>query len=297
MQMDELNFLSPSAASPAQQNQTGFDSATALAFFESHGKVQEIAADEVIFSENEKSNAFLFQRSKMYLLLEGEIELSVQGNAVGTVQAGEIFGEMASITQLPRSATATTLIDCRVISLDDKQFKNALADTPEFALTLMVLMTRRLRAMVAKLNASNALAMHFDTEGYPVLDKKLLAELEDELGENAVMRYAENKYIMQQGQAGVFMYIVLEGQINIVMQNQVVEKIGPGGIFGELALVERTERLASAIAFDDCAVLAINRATFIELVKENPAFGLAILSAIGERLRFVISLIAEHSEA
>lgn len=293
--MEDLDFLSK-PEKPAAQPQATFDAAAALEFFQSHGKEQLIAANEVIFSENQKSDSFLLQRNKMYLLLEGNIALTVEDEPIGTVNTGEIFGEMASLTQMPRSATATATTACRVIALDDKQFKHALQQNPEFALTLMLLMTQRLRNMLAELKASGALARHEDDGNFPILDKNLLAELAEELGDNAVMRYEAGKVFMQEGQSGVFMYIVLEGRIHIQIQSHVVEEIGPGGIFGEMALLERTERLASAVAETECTVLAINRATFLSLIQDNPDFGMAILGAIGERLRFMVSAYADKAE-
>ncbi|HEU0187420.1 MAG TPA: cyclic nucleotide-binding domain-containing protein [Gallionellaceae bacterium] len=281
--MDDLDFLGkPEKSTP--QDQLTFDPRIALAFFRLQGKPRQIKAGDALFAENEKSHAFLLQRSKMYLLTSGTIQLSVQGKAVGVVKAGEIFGEMASLTQMPRTATATAATDCNVIALDDKQFKSALQEQPEFALTLMVLMTWRMRKMLA---ASAARVEGMAADAYPMLDKNLLAELSNELGENAVMRYPEGKAIVEAGQSGLFMYIVLAGQISIRMRDRIVEEIGPGGIFGEMALVDSGERMGTAIAETNCEVLAVSRATFLDLVRSNPEFGLAILSTIGERLRNV----------
>src|SRR5512147_3155392 len=95
--MEDLDFLAkPDRPSP--QDQLTFDPRAALAFFRLQGKPQQLAAGDILFSENEKSNAFLLQRSRMYLLTSGTIQLSVQGKVVGRVMAGEIFGEMASLT-------------------------------------------------------------------------------------------------------------------------------------------------------------------------------------------------------
>ena len=290
--MDDLDFLAKSPK-PALLEKVPLDPVAAQDFFASHGKEEAIEAGEVIFAENSKSKSLLFQRSKMYLLLEGTIDLSVKDQVIGSVYAGEIFGEMASLTQMPRTATATAETDCRVIAMDDKQFRNALKEKPEFALTLMAMMTRRLREMLNELDLDGMHTEVLDDGKYPMLGKNLLSGLQDELGENAVMRYREGHYILEAGQSGLFMYIVLEGQVSIRMHETIVEEIGPGGIFGEMALVDRGERMASAIADNDCAVLAVNRNTFLDMVRSNPDFGYAILSTIGERLRIVASGFAE----
>jgi CRP-like cAMP-binding protein len=106
------------------------------------------------------------------------------------------------------------------------------------------------------------------------------------------VRYAAGKVIMQEGQAGVLMYVVLEGSVDIAIRNSVVGRIGPGGMFGEMALITRGERVASAIAETDCVLLAINRNVFLDLVSANPRFAVALLGAVGNRARFVASLCA-----
>lgn len=286
--MDDLNFTSSADKQNAPAH-SSYDAAAALSFFRSAGREQDVAAGETIFHEDSKSNRLLFQRDKMYLLLQGEVELTVKGKCVGSVLQGEIFGEMASITQTARSATATAKTACRLIALDDRQFQASLRENPEFALALMSLMVRRLRKMAAEPELGELAAAREQWNESGIFDKKLLAELVNELGDNARLRYLQGKAIMQEGQAGVLMYVVLEGCVAITIQGTVVEKIGPGGMFGEMALIERAERLASAIAESDCSLLAINRNAFLDLVKNNPEFGVTILSAIGERARFMMS--------
>lgn len=229
----------------------------------------------------------------MYLLLEGEVDLTVRKKHVGTVQKGEIFGELASITNSARSATATAKTPCKLIALDDKQFRAALREDPEFALTLMSLMVGRLREMIARLNADGALPAGEEWNESGVFGKKLLADLADELGDSARTRYGRGKVILQEGQAGILMYVVLEGSVEVTIQGRVVEKVGLGGMFGEMALIGRTERLASAAAGTDCSLLAINRKVFLNLVKNNPEFGVALLNVVGERARFMASRRAQ----
>ena len=283
--MSEHNFTIPPAKS-------SHDAAIELEFFKSAGKAENLAAGKIIFAENTKGNRLLFQRNKMYLLLEGEVKLTANEKTVCTVRKGEIFGEMASINQAERSATATAKTACSVISLDDKQFLSALHDNPEFALMLMGIMAGRLRKMIAPLNAGGTLPADEEWKESGVFDKKLLADLVRKLGDGARIRYGRGKVIMQEGQGGILMYVVLEGRVAVAIQNSVVEKVGPGGMFGEMALIERTERLASAVAETDCSLLAINRNTFLDLVRDNPEFGVALLSAVSERARFMASRYA-----
>jgi CRP-like cAMP-binding protein len=283
--MEELDFIH----TPPQ---SGYDADIAYAFFSAAGNEEVVKADKTIFVEDEKGNRLLLQRDKMYFLLEGEVEITINTNPIATVHQGEIFGEMATLTRSARSATATAKTQCRVIALDEKQFHAGLGEMPEFALMMMGVMVHRLREMITRLNETGVLLKSDEWKESSVFDKKLLAELEEEVSDNSIMRYSSGKFIMHEGQAGVFMYVVLEGEVNVTIHDRIVEKVGPGGMFGEMALIERSERLANAIAETDCVLLAINRNVFLELVKDNPAFGFALLSAVGERAQFMASQLA-----
>ena len=283
-----MNKLNSNAAS----NPILYDAAAAFDFFKSAGKEEKVAAGKIIFAEDQKGSRFLLQRDKMYFLLDGEVEFSAKNKHIGTARKGEIFGELGSITQSARSATATSKTPCSFITLDDKQLQEALRNSPEFALTLMGVMTLRLRKTIARLKETGTLSADEAWKESAVFDKKLLAELSEELGHNSRMRFSEEKIIVQEGQAGVLMYVVLEGRVAVTIQGSVVEKIGAGGMFGEMALIGRTERLANVIAETDCSLLAINRNVFIDLMKDNPKFGVTLLNAVGERARYMALRLA-----
>ena len=100
-------------------------------------------------------------------------------------------------------------------------------------------------------------------------------------------RFALDRPILIEGGTGAYMYVVLEGGVSIAIKGKVVESIGTGGIFGEMALVDDAPRAASATATSDCTLLAIDRAAFIELIKSNPAFGTELLKNISERLSYL----------
>ena len=283
--MDDLDFsksggrLKP--ATPPTPQGPVYDPAVARTFFESAGKEERVPAGTVFFAENEKASRILLKRDKMYLLLEGEVALSARGKPLGLVKVGDIFGEMTAISDSPRSATAVARSACRVIALDDRQFSAALQKKPEFALMMLGTLIARLRGMIARLTGVPSA----DTRESRVFDKKLLASLEAGLGDRATVRYDRNKVIMVAGQTGAFMYVVLEGRVAISIRGTVVERVGPGGIFGEMALVDQSPRSANAAAETDCALLAINRAVFLNLVKSDPTFGISLLSSMAERVR------------
>ena len=91
--------------------------------------------------------------------------------------------------------------------------------------------------------------------------------------------------IFSEGQAGDVMYAVTEGEVHIVLRGQVLETVGVGGIFGELALLDDQPRSASAIAVTDCKVAVVDLKRFGVLVQQTPFFAVEVMRVMAERLR------------
>ena len=99
---------------------------------------------EVVFREYDMG-------SEMYVILEGEVELSIGSKVVETLGPGEPFGEMALIDQSPRTASATAKTACKLAVIPEKRFLFMVQTTPHFALQIMKVMADRLRRMNERL--------------------------------------------------------------------------------------------------------------------------------------------------
>ena len=258
-----------------------YDPAVALQFFKAAGRPELIAEGEKIFDENERE-----RRNKVYYLLRGEVSLLAGRRPIGSVRPGEIFGEMAVISRAPRSASAVAKTACRVIALDDREFQAALRKTPEFALMLMSVMTHRLRARIAELKQQNALSPETELKESAAFDPKVLAQLVHGLADDPPVFYQEGATIVAEGQKGIRMYAVVEGRVRVSVGGRTVERLGPGGVFGEAALIDAAAaRIADAIAEIDASLQPISRAAFLALVKTSPEFADTMLSSLAGRLR------------
>jgi CRP-like cAMP-binding protein len=287
--LKDLDFSRPAPSPLAPQGAQGpvYSLAEAMEFFRIAGKAENVDAGATIFVENEKAKGLFAKRDKMYLLLEGEVSIVIGGEPFTVVKAGEIFGEMAAISESPRSATAIAQTACRLISLDDKGFNRALREKPEFSLALLGIMIFRLRRLLARLEKTAAAADAGAPKELRVFDKSLLSAMERGLGESAVVRFWAGHTIMTQGHTGAMMYVVLEGRVALSIGDQVIERAGPGGVFGEMALLDQSPRAANAVAEADCTLLTMNRNVFLQLVKTNPEFAVALLTAAAERVRYL----------
>ena len=81
----------------------------------------------------------------MYVVTEGEVEISLRGRTLETVHAGGIFGELALIDHKERSAEVDAKTAVSVAVIDQEYFLDLVRNNPSFALEVMKIMSLRLR--------------------------------------------------------------------------------------------------------------------------------------------------------
>jgi CRP/FNR family cyclic AMP-dependent transcriptional regulator len=91
--------------------------------------------------------------------------------------------------------------------------------------------------------------------------------------------------IFSAGDAGEEMYGVVDGTVELRTGDDVLRTLGPDDVFGEMALVDRSPRSATALAKTDCVLAVIDQRRFLFLVQETPMFALQVMSAMASRLR------------
>jgi signal transduction histidine kinase len=102
--------------------------------------------------------------------------------------------------------------------------------------------------------------------------------------------YAAGQAVFHEGDPGDGMYVVKAGQVEIsgVLsgdQRRVFSQIGPGGLFGEMAVIEHRPRSASAIASQATTVYFIPRGEMLAFIERSPGLAMSMLQLISQRLR------------
>jgi CRP-like cAMP-binding protein len=82
---------------------------------------------------------------QMYVVMQGEVTISVKGTILAVASAGDIVGEMALINSNIRSATVTAKTDCRLALIDQASFNSLLRYVPDFSLHVMKVLADRLK--------------------------------------------------------------------------------------------------------------------------------------------------------
>ena len=81
------------------------------------------------------------------------------------------------------------------------------------------------------------------------------------------------------------MYLLRSGRVSVRVHGKIVEEIGAGGIFGEMALIDRSPRSATVVALESCEVVPIDERLFVILVQDAPLFALDVMRTLVERIR------------
>ena len=99
--------------------------------------------------------------------------------------------------------------------------------------------------------------------------------------------YLAGEYIFYQGDPGIGLYIIRDGEVMINLESDEGDKITlavfqKGDFFGELALVDNDKRSASAVAQSDTKLSVIFKPDLDEFIQKYPRKGIKILAGIAE---------------
>ena len=96
-------------------------------------------AGSIIFREGDEAR-------DLFVIKSGQVRIQIGNRTVTELGPDSIFGEMALIDNEPRSATATAVTDVELVPVSEKQFLFLVSQTPYFALKVMRVLAKRLRA-------------------------------------------------------------------------------------------------------------------------------------------------------
>jgi len=95
----------------------------------------------------------------------------------------------------------------------------------------------------------------------------------------------EGKELTRLGQSGREFFVLLEGEADVSQDGRVINKLGPGDFFGEIALVEDVPRTATVTATTPVRTLVITDRAFRQLLEKQPELQRKVLVALAERVK------------
>jgi CRP-like cAMP-binding protein len=193
----------------------------------------------------------------MFIIDSGTVEVSAHGEPIRALADGDSFGEIALLHRVARTATVTARTDGVLFELDREQFIGAVSgyQATEQALDGM------------RSPARGAVELADALRSLPIL-----AALDDQhraaLAASAVVRVAEpNEVLCEEGEAATSVFVMLDGEAEVLFGQEKIGTIGPGDSFGEIGLLHHIPRTAT--------IRASSRVKVAELSTE------ALTSALG----------------
>lgn len=114
--------------------------------------------------------------------------------------------------------------------------------------------------------------------------------------ETDLLRIEAGKVIFSEGDPGDVLYVVLGGKVELRANGELLETVEPGGVLGEMALIEQAPRVATATAKTACDLQPISESRFMTMIQEKPYFALQIMKVIASRLRTMNARLTERKK-
>ncbi len=184
-----------------------------------------------------------------YILQNGAVTFTVNGESVGEASDGGSFGDLALLYDCPRAATCTTVGSCKLWRVDQNAFRQILANST--------------------LNKDRAV---LDTLKKVPFLKGLDIEYLNKIANSVeTKKFSKGTKIIKKGEVGLEFFVVKSGSVSVEdiesggrhYDNQT---LSDGAYFGERAIVKEEPRAANVIAIDDVTTLTLSRETFLEVV-------------------------------
>ena len=108
--------------------------------------------------------------------------------------------------------------------------------------------------------------------------------------------YRDGEVITRQGDVGECMYVIQEGQVQVVVERDGVEmplRVAQEGEFmGEMAIFDREERSATLRALGEARVLTIDKKNFLKRIHKDPSLAFRLVQTMSKRVRDLSEEIA-----
>lgn len=126
-------------------------------------------------------------------------------------------------------------------------------------------------------------------------EQAITAELYQKHGRS----YAAKQIVIREGDFGREVYLVISGRVVVTEKvdqgsYKVLNSLGPGEIFGEMALIEGAPRSATLIAAAPTRLLALQEKDFATIFQSHPRWAFKILGALGRRIQTAFQVVEQH---
>ncbi len=230
-------------------------------------KVQlvELAAGETLFREGDLGTT-------LYVVSEGQVRAVHEGQPeieLATLGDGEFFGEIAIVTNQPRTATVRALVDTELLAIDRQTIGELIAAEPIVLTVLCRFLRTRLVENLVK--TSSLFAPFSGEEGTKLVNRFQLLEVE------------AGSTLIEEGEKAPGLFVVMSGRLDVARKGgmavaQYLTTLKRGDVFGEMSLLSGTGAAATVRARTKCLILELPAKAFREIIMTHPR----VLAYVGD---------------
>ena len=97
--------------------------------------------------------------------------------------------------------------------------------------------------------------------------------------------------ILREGEESTDAYIILNGEVDVIKNEEVIATLTENSLFGEIGLVDQRPRTATCIAKTGCTLGTVTRENYTKLLEHRPKAVLPILRLVADRMRNLMSFV------
>lgn len=267
--------------------------------------LEQIFLEEAVFSKGDVICEQDTVGREMYLIKDGEVNVSVNGSSLAVLGRGEIFGEISLFYNVKRTATIKALSDKAVLGVLSRRGLDTLLKSNQpysydLIYRLYSILPDRLRNLNDKYKMANdalnlilngerdAVEKAYDKINYSMPETDIFTRLTREQARQVFKKeksFDANEAVFAEGDKGDGGYYIIEGRLKAVTFSSDYEEIllgelGEGEIFGEMSLIDGKPRSATVLAITPCKIAYISSEEYNEIMKENSDMAFILMSFI-----------------
>lgn len=221
----------------------------------------QLSDGEVLFHEGDPGDA-------LYVIVEGEVAVQAEGPPrveMARLGPGSFIGEVALMTDQPRSATVTAIDSAELLRIDRQILSKVLANHGDVLTAVLRFVRDRL---VDRWTRTSPIFRPFDPAERAALASKF-----------KFLEIDANRVLLAQGARPDGLYIVLAGHFAVKQGGKDIATIGPGELIGQNALLQSRPVKSEIVARGKALALCLPASEFREMIMTHPH----VLEYIGEQ--------------